>query len=309
LLFVAVSSLCLSLIAEALLDGWGAGWVAFNDSWGEVFRVFSSLGNIMLVVVVVGVITETRKNLNISTWFFLTLSAVYYVVSCSALFSVEISAGKLGSFFADALAPTLPGNVFLGIGLFTILGFFLFYEPPERVINRVLFRCLSVIPIAIAIISVLFTYQYESRQYTPSYWLRNFLFIRSSNVLFIGVLYEISVYFFYLGMARRRGEKKLISDTVTPAVQFQKNVALCILIGLLVLIFYLIPADQRDYFGLDTEHAFYYVLIPFFLFFHPSGRAHKDRDEIIYYVLYAVAWVLPSLPRIVNTVGSLLRLR
>ena len=151
----------------------------------------------------------------------------------------------------------------------------------------------------------MFTYQYESSGYTPSFWLRNFFFIRSAYVLFIGVLYEISVFLFYYVTARRRGEKKIISDTVTPAFQLQKNVALCLLIGLLVLAFYLIPAEQRPYLGLDTEHAFYYVLIPFFLFFHPAGTDHKKRDDYIYYALYAVAWALPSLPGIIDTMGRL----
>ena len=304
LVFVAVSSLFLSLFARLEYTDWGEGWNTFSLNWSETFRVFSSLGSIMLIVMVVGVITETRRNLNVSAWFFLTLAGVYYAVANSLMFSAGLATSRYGEIYASSLALSLPGNVFLGIGIYAILGFFLFFDPSERVINRKLFRSLSLIPIALTVVSVIFTYHIKNGDGITLFWLQNLVFIRSVNLLFVGVLYELAVFFFYRGMARRRGSHTTVYGIITPYFQFQKNIALCILIGLLVAVFYLIPADKRAYFGIETEHAFYYVLIPFFLFYLPGGRSHSAKSDRLYYLLYAIAWALPSIPSIIDVVSS-----
>ena len=304
LIFVGVSSLFLSLFARSQYETWGTAWDLFSAGSAEYFRVFYSLGSVILVIIVIGIITETRSNLNISAWAFMTLALCYYFAANGYLFSKEMSLGRFGPSMVDRLAPTLPGNVFLGIGLFAIIGFFLFFNPPESMINRKVFRGLVAVPIILAIISVVFTYLYLASDYTPSFWIRNFFFIRSANILFIGILYEVSVFFVYKGLAKRRGDKTIIYDTVTPFFQFQKNAALCILLLLFVAIFYMIPADQRINLGLDTQHAFYYVLIPFFFFFKPSGVNHKKRNDYIYYALYAVVWALGSLPKIIDVISG-----
>ena len=304
LFFVGISSIFLSLFARSQFADWGTMWNLFSEGSAEYFRVFYSLGSVILIIIVIGIVTETRRNLNISAWAFMTLAFCYYFGASAYLFSKELALGRFGATLADALAPTLPGNVFLGIGLFTIIGFFLFYDPPETMIRRKLFRGLVAIPIALAIVSMVFTYLYLATDYSPSFWIRNFFFIRSANILFIGILYEVSIFFVYKGLAKRRGEKTIIYDTVTPFFQFQKNAALCILLLLFVAIFYIIPADQRAYFGLDTQHAFYYFLVPFFFFFKPAGLNHKKSNDYIYYVLYAVVWALGSLPIIVDTISS-----
>jgi hypothetical protein len=67
-------------------------------------------------------------------------------------------------------------------------------------------------------------------------------------------------------------------------------------------VFYLIPASQRSNFGFSSTQAFYFVLIPFFLFYRPAGQNYTMKSNIIYYALYAVAWALPSLPGIIQAV-------
>ena len=300
LLLVAVGSTMLSLFAKAQSDNWGEGWDQFSLSSSELFRVFNSLGNIALIIVVIGIIAETRRNLNFSAWFFLTLSFVYYIVSCSLVFATELTWGQFGEGLANGFSLSLPGNVFFGIGLFAIIGFFLFYDPPKYAVNRKAFRALVAFPIAAAIVSVAFSYYYQATTNVLSYWIRNFFFIRSAHILFVGILYEVSIFFFHFGMSKRGITQEVGSISKSPYFQFQKNVALCLLIGLLVGIFYLIPAESREYLGIETQHAWFFLLIPFFLFFKPAGINHKKRDDIIYYAIYAVAWALPSLPRIIE---------
>ena len=189
----------------------------------------------------------------------------------------------------------------MGIGLFSIAGFFLFFNPPRTVINRKLFRALSLLPTSIAVLSVVFTYLYKSEIYTPSYWIRNILFIRDSNLIFMGIFYEFSIFFFRLVLKRKYGEENVDRVMERPFVQFQKNISLCIVIGVFTAVFYLIPADQRSYFGFASTHAFYFLSIPFFLFYKPSGRRYNQRNSIIYYAIYAVIWALPSLPDLIET--------
>ena len=76
------------------------------------------------------------------------------------------------------------------------------------------------------------------------------------------------------------------------------------LILIVTIIFFIIPASERRNFGIAPSTAFYFTLIPFFLFYKPSGRAHKMLSDVIYYAIYGVAWVLPALPEIIQMMNS-----
>lgn len=299
LFLVAASTVILSLIVEADFRQWGEGWKSFGEATWDLFTNISSVGSFILVIIIIGIISETHRRLNISSWAFLTLAAGYYFVSCAMSFSYEISAGVYGSRLANASARASPGNIFLGIGLFTIIGFFLFYNPSERFINRKVFRALSLIPLAIAITSIVFTYLYSAQDFLPSYWVSSIFFIRDSSILFMGIFYEFCVFFFRVAMKRRYREENVDALMERPFVQFRKNTALCLVIIFLTILFYVIPAEVRSNFGITATQAFYFVLIPFFLFYRPSGKNYKARSSAIYYVLYAIAWILPSIPDII----------
>ena len=302
LALVGSCSLMLSLFALSSFETWGEGWDNFALNSSEIFQNISSVGSLMLLVMVIGVIAETRKNLHVSAWCFMTLAVGNYLFNCATLFAYHVSNGRLGPILADNTAAELPGNVFLGIGLFSITGFFLFFNPPRSMINRKVFRFLSLIPTSVALLSVVFTYLYKAQIYTPSYWAKNVLFIRDSSIVFMGIFYEYAIFIFRAIVTRRHGEAGAKKLAEKPYIQFEKNLLLCLVILVITGVFYLIPASQRSYFGFSSTQAFYFVLIPFFFFYRPAGRNYTTKSNIIYYALYAVAWALPSLPDIIQAV-------
>ena len=304
LILVAVSSLFLTLFTQASIHEWGGNWQTLEQTTSEFFENASTVGSFLLLVIVIGIVSETRMNLHLTAWWFISLSAAYYFISCSSLFAFQMTEGRLGESLANLAAAELPGNIFLGIGLFSITGFFLFFNPPRSVINRRVFRFLSIIPISIAVLSVVFTYLYKAEIYTPSYWVRNILFIRDSCLVFMGIFYELSIFAFRSILKMRHGEESVDRLMERPYVQFQKNIMLCFVIAIFTAIFYLIPADQRSFFGFTSTHAFYFLTIPFFIFYKPSGRHYNSRDSIIYYAIYAVIFALPSLPGLIEAVSS-----
>ena len=306
LVLVAVSSLMLALFATAFEQNWGQGWEDLSLSTSDVFANISTVGTFMLLVAVIGIISETRRNLHVSAWAFITLSVGYYLFSCTSLFSYEISSGYLGHIMADNVAMDASGNVFLGIGLFAITGFFLFHNPDPCFVNRRLFRSLCLIPTAIALLSVIFTYLYRTMEFTPSYWVKNILFIRDSAIVFMGIFYEYSIFVYRQILKRRYGEKNLERALSRPGAQLQKNIALCLVVLLFTMAFYLIPVEERRNFGFLSTQAFYFVLIPFFLFYKPAGKNHKLSSDVIYYVLYAIAWALPSIPGLITSLSGLI---
>lgn len=307
LILVASCSFILSLFTRSYYENWGEEWITLADNTTEIFENISAVGTFMLLIAVIGIIAETRRNLHISAWLFISLSIGNYLFSCATLFSYQIVSGRHGAILANNAATSLPGNVFLGIGLFSITGFFLFFNPPRSVINRKTFRCLSFIPTSIALLSVLTTYLYKSESYVPSYWVRNILFIRDSSIVFMGIFYEYAIFVFQAILSKRYGAANARKLGEKPFIQFQKNASLGVVIVILTVIFYLIPSDQRANFGFSSTQAFYFVLIPFFLFYKPSGRHYSTKSNIIYYVLYAIAWSLPSIPGIISTLSNMIQ--
>jgi len=160
---------------------------------------------------------------------------------------------------------------------------------------------LSLIPLAIAIASIVFSYHQISTRYSSvqSYWLRNIFFIRDSSILFLGVAYEYLLFFSRVVVRKRHSDKNLDEYMLSPYIQFQKNICLCLLIVVVTIVFYAMPVDIRRNFGVTSTHAFFFVLIPFFLFYKPSGKDYKTSSTIIYYIIYAILWALPSIPNMI----------
>ena len=278
----------------------------FNDTTiQKVFENTSGIGALMLLIIVIGIISETHKNLHRTAWFFMTCSFGYYLMTCSTLYYEQLSFGRIGIAVANSSASSMAGNIFLGIGLFAIIGYFLFYDPRGDIINRKLFRSFSIIPTLLAVSSIVVSYLSRTNSdYITNYWIKNLLFIRDSNLLFIGIAYEYSLFLFRHVMIKKYGIDDLDNNFERPYIQFQKNLVLCMLILIVTIIFFIIPASERRNFGIAPSTAFYFTLIPFFLFYKPSGRAHKMLSDVIYYAIYGVAWVLPALPEIIQMMNS-----
>ena len=261
-----------------------------------LFDTMATLGRLLLVVAIIGIIAETRKGLTGTSAIFFSLALTYYFVLNSLLLFVDsaIKADYGGVSISTLISVILPGNVFLSIGLFSFIGFFLFEEPPEWFINRKVFRALSAIPTLIALGSVAFSLLIASAAIKPNYWVSSFLFVRDFDGVFVGILFEFALFIFRAVSRKKYGDDKVDEEMERPAMQFKKNLALCGIVLLYVVIFYSFPPDWKSALNL-SNHTFVYLLIPIFLFYKPTLRNRSGVSDVVYYAIYIFALALPSI--------------
>ena len=257
----------------------------------------NSTGMFILVIALVGVISETHKGLKLSTNVFLGLGLAFYFVVGALFMAIDLLipvTDSLGFHISDLLATASSGNIFFGIGVFAMIGFFLFHSPPRWFINRRVFRALSAIPTSLAVASVAIHIAIHTGGIVPSYWVRNLLFNKAYEQLIVGVAYEYIIFVFRCFLSKRYGEENIEFEMSRPVIQINKNIALVGFIVLYSVVFYCIPSAFREKIGMPA-HTYIYLVAPFFLFYKPAGQNHKLRDDVLYYTLYIVAAYLPTI--------------
>lgn len=295
-LSLVVIGMVLTFLANLAFAGTlGPNWEPFA-SGANYYGAIQQTGYFVLVIAVIGIITETKRNLRLSSAFFFSLAAFYYLTVSAMLFLLDIAVpfdAGLGLGTGSILAEMLPGNIFLGIGLFAFIGFFLFENPPRWFINRKVFRSLSLIPALIALASVVISALYRANVIHFSFWITNLLFIRDFDSIFVGVTYEFIAFAFYASAKRKYGSNKVDEAMERPHVQFEKNAALCGLILAYTLFFYLVPSEVKAAMNIP-KYTFIWALIPLFLFYKPAGKKHKNKLDILYYALYILTMLIPK---------------
>ena len=288
LALLIVGSVFMSLINKELLP-------AGVENYYPLFSSLHSMGSFLLVIAVIGIIAETRKNLTVLSAFFFTLAVTYYLAVTSALFFVDTvdRYDFAGISFSSLISTFLPGNIFMGLGLFTFIGFFLFEEPPRWFKKRKLFRSLSAIPTSVALASVVFSFLRLGGIVEPNYWISTILFVSAFDSLFVGVIYLYTIFIFRTILKKRHGRDRVDDVMARPWVQFQKNICLCLIVLAYTALFYTLPADIKHALALP-DHTFIYFLIPLLLFYKPAGKNRKAISNVIYYTLYIIGAAFPS---------------
>ncbi|MBE6126551.1 MAG: hypothetical protein E7182_01010 [Erysipelotrichaceae bacterium] len=279
----------LSSLAAFFLAG-DAGQTTQITSYFDSIR---QLGAFVLVISVITIISETRRNLSITASAFLGLAFVFYGLACALWLFLSLFTG-LGAEFISVLAQGTGGNVLLGLGIFAITGFFLFENPPKWFINRKVFRSLAAIPVLLTIASLVASYLFQVFRITIPFWLSGLLFLRDFPSLVIGLIMEFAIFLFRTRLKRVYGEENVSAQMSRPVVQFTKNLILCGLILFFTVVFYILPSPVRISLQMG-KHTFVYLMIPFFLFFKPAGENHKFKSDIIYYILYVICMAVPIL--------------
>lgn len=272
---------------------------AVFEAASPYFESASSTGMFILVIALVGVISETHKGLKISANVFLALGLWYYFFIGATFAFLDaimpsLSSNNIPFRISDLLTAASAGNIFLGIGIFALLGFFLFTNPPRWFINRKLFRSFAAIPTLLAVGSFVITILVKLNVFVPSMWLRNLLFSKSPDQLLIGVAFEFVIFGFQCYLAKRFGEENVDVQAGRDIIQINKNLALFGLIVVYTIVFYCIPVDVRLSIGMSKD-TYIILVAPFFLFYKPAGANHKVSDDIIYYALYVVAMYTPTI--------------
>ena len=282
-----------SIFTHLINAGIIEGGLADGYPW---FKMVTTLGQFCLVIALIGIIAETRRNLALASAAFFGAAFTFYLAINSAFFFVDgiVKTDFFGMSYSDFISSVLPGNIFMSMGLFTFMGMFLFEEPPEWLIKRKAFRALSAIPASIALGAVIYSALKRTEAINPSYWLNSLFFVRNFDGLLIGIIYIYVIFFFRCRLSRKYGKEKVDGLMESPAVQFQKNLVLCAVIIIYTVVFYCLTPDIKRVLGLP-DHTFVYALIPVFLFYKPAGANRKMISNIIYYVLYSLSFVIPTI--------------
>ncbi|MBQ9456918.1 MAG: hypothetical protein IJU64_00175, partial [Bacilli bacterium] len=214
-----------------------------------LFKMINAAGQVLLVVALIGIIAETRRNLTFTAAAFFTMAVTYYLAVNSVFFALDstIKVDFMGVSFSQFLSKMLPGNIFMSMGLFAFIGFFLFEDPPSWLVNRKVFRLLSLIPTGIAILSVVLSILYRAEAIAPNYWVSSFFFVRDVDGLFVGIAFLFELFLFRHFIAKRYGKENVDELMSRPSVQFKKNLILCLIIAIYTAIFYLVPSGGRMY--------------------------------------------------------------
>lgn len=261
-----------------------------------LFKMITSAGQVLLVVALIGIIAETRRNLTFTAAAFFTMAVTFYLAVNSVFFALDstIKVDFMGITFSQFLSMMIPGNIFMSMGLFAFIGFFLFEDPPSWLVKHKVFRLLSLIPTGIAITSVVLSILYRAEAITPNYWVSSFFFVREVDGLFVGIAFLFELFLFRHVLAKRYGKENVDELMSRPSVQFKKNLILCLIIAVYTAIFYLVPSGGRMYLRLD-DHTLIYCLIPFLLFYKPAGKNRNSASNILYYALYILTFLIPTI--------------
>ena len=261
-----------------------------------LFKMINAAGQVLLVVALIGIIAETRRNLTFTAAVFFTMAVTFYLAVNSVFFALDstIKFDFMGITFSQFLSMLLPGNIFMSMGLFAFIGFFLFEDPPSWLVKRKVFRLLSLIPTGIAILSVVLSILYRAEAIAPNYWVSSFFFVRDVDGLFVGIAFLFELFFFRHFIAKRYGKENVDELMSRPSVQFKKNLILCLIIAIYTAIFYLVPSGGRTYLRLD-DHTLIFCLIPLLLFYKPAGKNRSNASNILYYALYILTFLIPTI--------------
>ncbi len=265
-----------------------------------LFKMINAAGQVLLVVALIGIIAETRRNLTFTAAAFFTMAVTFYLAVNSVFFALDstIKIDFMGITFSQFLSAMLPGNIFMSMGLFAFIGFFLFEDPPSWLVKRKVFRLLSLIPTGIAILSVVLSILYRAQAITPNYWVSSFFFVRDVDGLFVGIAFLFELFLFRHVIAKRYGKENVDELMSRPSVQFKKNLILCLIVAIYTAIFYLVPSGGRMYLRLD-DHTLIFCLIPLLLLYKPAGKNRSNASNILYYALYILTFLIPTIVTLV----------
>jgi len=261
-----------------------------------LFKMINAAGQVLLVVALIGIIAETRRNLTFTAAAFFTMAVTFYLAVNSVFFALDstIRTDFMGITISQFLSKMLPGNIFMSMGLFAFIGFFLFEDPPSWLVKRKVFRLLSLIPTGIAILSVVLSILYRAEAIPPNYWVSSFFFVRDVDGMFVGIAFLFELFLFRHFLAKRYGKENVDEVMSRPSVQFKKNLILCLIIAIYTAIFYLVPSGGRTYLRLD-DHTLIFCLIPLLLFYKPAGKNRSNVSNILYYALYILTFLIPTI--------------
>lgn len=287
-----VGSLSILINFIHLMNPEASFFSAFDyESYMEVAKVFLYLSLFAIFLIKLDAIIN-RKSVLFSLFSSLLLGLLFYVVEVFiALYAVNLAS------FRELISSFLPSNLFFGMTALLSLAYFLLYTPPslDRTYKKVLFRLLSLIPVAYLVAGFVMTYLDEEMAIDLSPYLTLLFQTKSVETVLFSFLSILFVALMRLILGSIYGEEGITLVLKGNLMQTCKNAFLCLLLLALTLTAWLYEPDGGfwgEIFSLESDR-YLFCLIPFLLLYRPRIPKSDSREDLAFILTYDVLYLGP----------------
>lgn len=266
----------------------------------STISVFSASASILHMFVKTDILIYNHSYLKNALMMFV-IGVFFYIFEVVLSYSAQSGVDNLAMVMND-LANSLPGNIFWGLGIYSLIAFFLFSKPTfidKKLGYKVLWRCLIVLPLGYLIFSIVYSVctkvgALDKLPYAVSYLLfKKNLFISTFVIAFLIGLFLI----------RRKAHQKYDEKDLT--IYFEGNryllaknilaASIIFVIGIIDLIFHLTMSKNTIVTGALGLGKNYYALltIPVLLFYRSHIGERSPTIDNAYIGLYGLSLSIP----------------
>jgi hypothetical protein len=228
---------------------------------------------------------------------FAVFGALYYVAIGMMDFYLQDTSDLYRSALLLLLEKVMPGNLFWGIGAFSLIVLFLNTTPNfTRKSSLVIWRLCSIIPMAYLLLS--YFYSIGTALWGWTKWdeaWANLLFRKQFSATAFAIVYPFSIFVLRLILRKRYGESNAAIYFSGNRYFWIKNLIAAFWIGAMALFAYLMK-DSSYARTLNLSQVYWIVyLIPLALLYHPHlGKRNATFDlavSFVYLVSFSFAYV------------------
>lgn len=259
-----------------IFAGQGINQELYNQVSSGLFSFFT-MGMFLLYFIDFDIFLDDKRSLR-NIFAYVIVFFGLYVSECILIEYLERMRGLFTLFGEKYIIP----NNFGTISLYFMIMYFLFYNPKFLTTKKrtIIFRSLSIIPIAIIFVMSLLFENYKAWGWDLTLWQKYFLNSERPQFSILCVLYLVGLYFIRLYFKHRYGETNAKIFFNGNRFYFIKNFFICLLVGFIALIEYLLKDANTDIKGIGNYYQIVY-LIPILFFYHPH---HGSRTKWVDYL-------------------------
>lgn len=221
--------------------------------------------------------------------FFLGL--LYYAAENAFTLYFELNSDTYRSLLLSLFLSFMPGNLFWGMGCFSLLVLFLLTTPHfKKTSSVVVWRLLCVIPLAYLLVSLF--YAIGTSLWGWASWGEDWEGLLDKKELVstsFAILYPFSIYLIRIFAVKRYGKENATLYFQGNRYFFLKNILASVILGTLALASYFLQGSQvAGALGLKQSY-WIATLIPFILFYHPHLGERNHILDLIFPCAYTVS--------------------
>jgi transcriptional regulator with XRE-family HTH domain len=221
--------------------------------------------------------------------FFLGL--LYYFAENAFLLYFQLSSDGYHEILLTLFMSFMPGNLFWGMGCFSLIVLFLLTTPSFRQRRSlVIWRLLALIPVGYLFFS--YFYAIGTSLWGWPAWsddLAGLLFKKELVTTTFAVLYPLALYIYRIIITRKYGQEQASMYFQGNKYFFTKNLLASLILGAMALLSYSLQGSELvSVLGLKQTY-WIAVLIPFILFYHPHLGARNHLLDLLFPLAYTVS--------------------